>query len=883
MKLMKPIVTAMIALLAALLTGCADDATDNRDRDYGYVQFKLYKEASYEAAPTSRAIQQQLDYLSDAAKVTVRLEYNGTLIAQTLTLSAADDDAAEYGLRSTKLKLLTGDYTVIAFSLYDKNDELLYNGLPQNPDLRVTSGGLTINDLTVNVVPRGKVRVTLLKDLSGFTQTPRTRAANRQYTFDEITKLDLTVQNKETNDLTTFERLPMTFAIHFDEKNEENGTFGYQTSSSKCDSLLSLPSGAYRIVSYTAYDEAGIMLETNQRPATADFEVEDNRTTEIEAQVTLYESDEYVKDYYALKQIWEALDGEHWSYSGEGLATGANWDFNKDPDLWGDQPGVHLHANGRVARIDLSGFGFRGDMPAALGQLTELIELYLGTHSDKNQYDPTTDPTQSSSERARNRRENHKKYLELLHPATPMSWPCALALREHDIRIPATALYEKGYTEKELFDTKGNAKNVVLLDTGHGKICNGLKSLPKEIGRLKNLEQLNIANSEIAALPDSMALLENCTDLEIYNCPKMLEFPTVLTEMPNLIALNLSENIQWREHDAEGLRKGLEALGNGKSQNELQLLYLVNNGLTELPDSFRNLKKLGFLDASNNRISKLPAGGLGDIALTQLYLDNNEIEEFPTTNGRFCAIEDMETFSATHNKLKEFPNIFSAKSQYVISSVDFSYNEIEKFPDDFNGILVNTLTLASNPLKVFPKVLLSDTNSYVVYMILRGCSLTEIPEGSFKGKYASSLVSLDLTYNRLTKLPNDFTAEDLPYLYGIDLSYNAFDAFPYKPLNSSGLTVYAVRGQRDDKGERCLREWPTGIYQHKGLRGLFLGSNDIRKVEDTISYLIYNLDISDNPNIVFDASDICLYWRAGMYFLIYDKSQRIVNCDEMLK
>lgn len=51
-------------------------------------------------------------------------------------------------------------------------------------------------------------------------------------------------------------------------------------------------------------------------------------------------------------------------------------------------------------------------------------------------------------------------------------------------------------------------------------------------------------------------------------------------------------------------------------------------------------------------------------------------------------------------------------------------------------------------------------------------------------------------------------------------------------------------------------EWPTGLYQHTGLRGFYIGSNDLRKIEDTISYLIYHLDISDNPNITFDASAI---------------------------
>ncbi len=884
MKLFKLILLATATCMAmTLLGGCSEDGTDNRELDYGHVQFKLYKEVSYEKTTLAgRAVQTQLDYLSDATKVTVRLDYNGTMLAQTLTLDAADKDAAEYGLRSTKLKLLTGNYRVVAFSLYDKHDELLYNGLPQQNELTVAAGGLTTHDLTVNVMPRGKVRVTLLKDMSDFVRT-RAGNVNRQYTFDEIKHTDLTVQNTETNDLTTFEKLPMEFAIHFDEQNEANGTFGYQTSSSKCDSLLSLPAGEYRIVSYVTYDKNKTALETNDRPAAANFTVEDNETTEIKAKIALYESDEYIKDYYALKAIWEALDGPRWSYAGESYNPGANWDFNKDPDLWGAQPGVQLHDNGRVARLDLSGFGFRGDMPAAIGQLTEMIELYLGTQNDKNYYDPTEDLATSMANRARNRKANHKAYYEKHHPATQMSWPCALALREHDIHTPSTALYDEGYTENQIFDTQGNQLNIRPAANLHGKICNGLKSLPKEIGNLKKLEILNIANSEIKELPAEMVQLESCTDLELYNCPKMEQFPQVLAEMPKLVSLNISENKQWSEHDPDGLAAGLEAIGNGKSQSVLQLFYCRNNNVTAIPDSFRNLKKLGALDMCENKISKLPAGGLGEVAPTEIRLDHNLIEEFPTTNGKFCPMEDMETFSATYNKLKVFPNIFSSKGKYVIKTVDFSYNEIEKLPDDFNGILVNTLTLANNKIKVFPKELLSGTNSYVSYIILRGNGMTEIPEGSFKGEFAASLASLDLTYNRLKELPKDFTAEDLPYLYGVALSYNAFASFPYKPLNSSGLTVFAVRGQRDDNGARCLREWPTGIYKHTGLRGLFLGSNDLRKVDDKISYLIYNLDISDNPNIVFDASDICIYWRNGAYMLVYDKTQKIINCDEMLQ
>ncbi|MBQ0044674.1 MAG: hypothetical protein KBT05_06615, partial [Bacteroidales bacterium] len=128
-----------------------------------------------------------------------------------------------------------------------------------------------------------------------------------------------------------------------------------------------------------------------------------------------------------------------------------------------------------------------------------------------------------------------------------------------------------------------------------------------------------------------------------------------------------------------------------------------------------------------------------------------------------------------------------------------------------------------------------------------------------------------------------FNAVNIPYLYGLDLGNNRFVKFPWSCLDSAYLTVLSLRSQRDSNGGRCFRDWPTGIYQHKGLRGLYLGSNDLRKVSDTISPLCYYLDISDNPNITFDASDICYEWRVGAYILMYDKTQNIINCDYMLE
>ncbi len=873
----------MTMLLGALFVGCSDDeGVDYRDTEYGYVQFKLYKAASY---GESRAVQSELDYLAEACKVKVTLAYGETTIAQTLNLTSADEQSAEYGLRSDKLKLLTGRYNVVTFELYDALDEPIYYGSDDVPEVEIVEGGVTQHDLKVNVAPRGRVTFSLVKDVDAdFSETP-TRARNREYTFDEIKSCTITVENKNTGSRTKFERLPMKFSIHFDENNAENGTPGYQTSSSRCDSLLSLPAGDYRIYSYEAFDSNKILLENNTRPKNSEFTVADNLTTEVKAKVTLYEADEYIKDGYALYEIWKALDGPNWYAAGETDVQGDNWNFNKDPDLWCDQPGVQVHTNGRVARISINDFGFRGHMPAAIGQLTELVELYLGTHNDNQgnvtiTYDPSIDLKRSIAERKRSRMEDQKLYLDKIHPATQFSEPCARGLALKGVQIPATSLFDAGMTEDEIFDrTTGLQRNIRPMDMNHGKLTNGLKSLPKEIGNLKKLEYLYIANGELEELPDELALLPALTDFELYNCPKMTKFPMVLGQMPALVSMNISNNSQW---SPEEVYKGMKALADGPAKELIQILYARQNRLQEIPAEFANMKKLGLLDLAYNEISVLyPLGR--EVAPVKLYLDHNQIESFPlNADGIFCGIDDTETISIQHNKLKEFPNIFNSKSKYVGGSVDVAYNQIEKFPENFKGINVETLTLACNPIKVFPKEL-ADTDSQVSYIIMRGCEVEDIPEGSFSGKYSNYMMSFDLSYNHITDLPKDFTAEFLPYLYGLDLSYNSFAAFPWEPLNCSGLTILALRGQRNAEGERCLSEWPTGIYQHVGLRALYLGSNDLRKVDDTISYMIFYLDISDNPNITFDASDICYYWRAGAYNLIYDKTQNILGCSEMLE
>ena len=864
----------MLAVMAVASCSMKEEP-DYREQDYGHVQFKLYKAASYEAQPeATKAVMSQLEYLKDVTKIKVTLRYEGNMISQTLVMSAANDDAAEFGLRSDKLKLLAGRYDVLTFSLYDKVDELIYEGTPSSAQsaFDVVPGGLSIHDLLADVVERGKVRFTFIKDLSDFQSNPATKAPVRSYTFDEINTVTLSVRS-EAGVKTVFEDLPVVFSIHFDETDDVED--GYRTSSLQCDTLLSLTAGKYTVESYEVYDENRSLIEVNNR-VTAEFEVADNKTTDADVPVKLYEADEYIKDYYALYEIWKSLHGPEWRYVGEDYPAGCNWDFNRDPDLWGDQPGVSLHSNGRVALVNISGFGFYGDMSPALGQLTELVELYLGTHNDSNllHYDPTIAPGQGTARRM----ERHKEYLAAMHPATQMAEPIARALAENGIVIPETAMYAT-MQEADIIDGVTGRMRIQPMDLNHGKLCNGLTSIPAEIGKLTKLEQLFIANGALTELPDEMANLVSCTDLELYNCPLMKKFPMVLAKMPELVTLQVANNRQW---EADDLLEGLKALATGPSAEKLQLLYFNQNSLEVIPKEIKNMKKLGLLDFASNKIHTIEEAWGTDIKPVQLCLDNNQLTSFPVDeNGVFCFMDDAETFSVRNNKFTEFPDIFDAKSMYTINSIDFSYNEISGFQngENFKGLKVSTLTLANNnaPMTKYP-IEIAKSNSTVAYVNVRGCNISEIPEGSFEYENSIYLTSLDLSYNDLDDLPWDMHAGNLPYLYGVELSYNKFKEFPWEPLDSQHLTVFAIRGQRDDDGARCLADWPEGIYQHRGLRGFYIGSNNLGKIEDTISTICYYLDISDNPEIIFDASDVCYAIQAGAYILIYDQTQDIRNC-----
>lgn len=336
----------------------------------------------------------------------------------------------------------------------------------------------------------------------------------------------------------------------------------------------------------------------------------------------------------------------------------------------------------------------------------------------------------------------------------------------------------------------------------------------------------------------------------------------------------------------EQLLEDWKAIIDGASGRDIQILYFNSCNLVETPDYsyLSRMTKIGLVDLSNNRLTTIHPFGR-EINPVTLYYDYNHITSIePAEDGYFCGLSQLETFSCSNNQLTELPDLFNAGSVHSMITANFSGNKISALAngDEWRGLNAETLNLADNHFTELPSRLIG-SGSRIETLMLGSNGIRTIKEGALIGPYSYFISTIDLSYNRLTEIPyKDFSAENLPYLYGIDLSNNALTSLPQAPLGIESLTVISARCQRDDAGNRTLKEWPVGIGNCPKLMTLYIGSNDIGKVDDTISPYILIFEIKDNPNIDITLSnEVCDLIKKDLYLLVYDSTQNIKGCDAL--
>ena len=731
----KAFLLLMVAMLTMTVTSCSDDATEGWDGTYGYVQFMLSKKVSTRA--TRAVAVDKLEKLADAKKIKVVMEHDGTTVSQTLNLNAYNAETAEFGLRSDKLQLASGTYTIIGFYLYDGVDEQLLASSAGN-EFTVVGRRPYKQDLTVATVERGRVQFDLVKDWK------KTRGANEEYLFSNIRMVDVSVTNLFTRQTFTFTDLK----VKYKEGNKENQDPDnpddkyMSTGTAHCDSTLWLPAGTYQVTSYTTYGKTGAVKTTFEtQPVKGEaFVVTDNQLTDdAQVPVILSETKEYIKDYKALKAIWESLGGKDWSFYGDATFHGANWNFNKELDMWGDQlerdsqqPGTRHRRHHRRLRS-------QGIVPDAIGQLTELQVLNFGSHDEKigaNLFDEYDASRMNASRKLAMRHDYENKFLKydprnnLSDMIRRASTPTPETPRTSSRRIHAFS----SRTHRSVLPPirlQASRRPSIASPRCSSSISATRPSQPARCAPSSTTTRLR----SIIALPrftdESWDAMTTLTDLELYNCPKLTRLPDFYHELPNVQAFNPARN---KGISARQLRDDWEQMATTKIGKTLQILYLSFNNPEEFPDTWaiRNMLKLGLLDLANNNIKKVHAFGK-EVELSSLYLNNNKIEEIPAD---LCGFSDnTESLNFSYNKLKKIPNIFDASSVHVMGSVDFSNNEITGVDNTggYKGINASSVSLANNRISKFPSELIS-AGSPITTPRPGANQMTTIPKGLHQGQ-----------------------------------------------------------------------------------------------------------------------------------------------------
>lgn len=183
-------------------------------------------------------------------------------------------------------------------------------------------------------------------------------------------------------------------------------------------------------------------------------------------------------------------------------------------------------------------------------------------------------------------------------------------------------------------DSVENLKYIVLS-------FNNLTAVPKEIGLLKDLVDLQFAENNIKSkeIHPALGSLKKLEVLSFYK-NDLDSLPPFIFNLKNLIELDLYFN------QIEKLPEEL-----GRLQN-LERLYVAHNRFYSIPESIGNLKSLKEFYIHHNRVSYLPES-IGELKhITDFHIHNNYFQGFPEFVLNYEKLEDLDI---SFNEIHKFP------------------------------------------------------------------------------------------------------------------------------------------------------------------------------------------------------------------------------------
>lgn len=236
-------------------------------------------------------------------------------------------------------------------------------------------------------------------------------------------------------------------------------------------------------------------------------------------------------------------------------------------------------------------------------------------------------------------------------------------------------------------------------------------------------------------------------------------------------------------------------------------LDFIFKGLTQLPNSIKNLTNLKKLTLRYNQITELPDWIDSLIVLESLNLNMNNINKLPSKIGNLAHLKELLLWK---NELQDLPN--SICSLHSLKYLNLRLNQLKSLPMDL-GKLINLidLNLHDNKLTHIPESIasLKSLESLNISWNL----LTTLPLSIVE---LTSLKSLDLERNELTQIPESIGF--LTSLEALNLGDNKLKVVPETIGKLKKLKVLNLSRNR-------LNELPTSIYNLGNLEELYLNDN----------------------------------------------------------
>ncbi len=249
---------------------------------------------------------------------------------------------------------------------------------------------------------------------------------------------------------------------------------------------------------------------------------------------------------------------------------------------------------------------------------------------------------------------------------------------ENAIKISSTLVFWSHLPGGEDHLTQQDFRDLPLAD-----IRSQLRTWIEKNPAVKNMDYLNLSNSNLRYLPPEIGLLTNITGLYL-NQNHLTALPSEIGQLTNLTYLVLSENHLTALPPEIGLLKNLTYLSLGQNHlTELppeigQLMYLTGlvlnqNHLTELPPEIGQLTNLRVLVLEQNQLTALPDTlERSQLPIKLSQLENNSISA--ATAYRFFQLS-LEQKNAVYGHIYDL----AIGAGVIIEPRDTQYGESHVF------------------------------------------------------------------------------------------------------------------------------------------------------------------------------------------------------------